>query len=77
MFTKKDREIANLTAMVTNRNNRITELLAEKRQLQDRTTNLLAIISEVKALSTENTYDRPDIILAKIRELLADGNLTK
>lgn len=77
MFTKKDREIANLTAMVTNRNNRITELLAEKTQLQDRTTNLLSVISEVKTLSTENTYDRPDIILAKIRELLSDANLTK
>lgn len=77
MFTKKDREIANLTAKVINRNNRITELLAEKRQLQDRTTNLLSVISEVKKLSTENTYDRPDIILAKIRELLSDANLTK
>lgn len=77
MFTKKDREIANLTVMVENRNKRITELLTEKRKLQDRTTCLLAVISEVKTLSTENTYDRPDIILAKIRELLADGNLTK
>lgn len=69
MFTKKDREIANLTAMVTNRDKRISELLAEKRQMQDVTTDLLAFISEIKALSTENTYERPDVILAKIREL--------
>ena len=65
MFTKKDRKIANLTVMVENRNKRITELLTEKRQLQDRTTYLLSVISEVKTLSSENTYDRPDIILKK------------
>lgn len=69
MFTRKDREIANLTAMVTNRDKKIKELLIDKTELQDRTTGLLKIIYDIKKLSGGNTYDNPESILRKINEL--------
>lgn len=69
MFTKKDRKIANLNAMVKNRDKKILFELEEKRMLQNRVTGLLKLLYEIKKLSNLNTYNNPEEILKRINEL--------
>lgn len=69
MFTNKDRRIANLEAMVNNRDEKIEELVSEKKDLQNRVSALLNQIYDVHKLASENTYNNPEVILRKIKEL--------
>ena len=67
MFTKKDRRIANQEVMIKNRDKLIE-------YYKDKTEKLEAVIKEVKDLTEENNYNRPEIYLKRIKELVRPLN---
>lgn len=69
MFTNKDRRIANLEAMVNNRDEKIEELISEKKDLQNRVSALFNQIYDVHKLASENTYNNVEARIRKIKEL--------
>ena len=67
MFTKKDRRIANPEVKRKNRDTLIE-------YYKDKTEKLEAVINEVKDLTEENNYNRPEIYLKRIKELVRPLN---
>lgn len=67
MFTKKDRRIANQEVKIKNRDKLIE-------YYKDKTEKLEAVIKEVKDLTEENNYNRPEIYLKRIKELVRPLN---
>ncbi len=67
MFTKKDRRIANQEVKIKNRDKLIE-------YYKDKTEKLEAVINEVKDLTEENNYNRPEIYLKRIKELVRPLN---
>ena len=67
MFTKKDRKIANLEVKVKNRDKVIEHCGIKIKEQED-------FICQIVDLATGNDYDKPDVILAKIRELVRPLN---
>lgn len=65
MFTKKDRKIANLEVKVKNRDKVIEHCGSKIKEQED-------FICQIVDLATGNDYDRPDVILAKIKDLVRD-----
>lgn len=65
MFTKKDRKIANLEVKVKNRDKVIEHCGSKIKEQED-------FICQIVDLVTKNDCNRPDLILAKIRDLVRD-----
>lgn len=79
MFTKKDRKIANLTAMVENRDS-IIEQLKERKDIYKNTAEYQreelarrdAFIKRIENLLSANKYNNEKAVLEKIKELVDD-----
>lgn len=69
MFTKKDREIANLKAMVANRNMLIKDQ-------SERLIGLSTKLSQINVIASSNVCGNPEVYLRKIKELADLRNQT-
>lgn len=76
MFTRKDREIANLEQKVENRDNLIANLEQQKnyyklqaREQREVIKELERKLKEIEKLTTSNTYGNDRVVLDKIKEL--------
>lgn len=76
MFTKKDRQIANQKAMISNRNKLIKDLeirndmlKTANKDLRFENEELLNSMKKILDLSASNTYNNDKIVLSRIKEL--------
>ena len=67
MFTQKDRKIANQRVMIQNRDKLI------ERQVE-RIAELESTIRAVRAMTSMNNYNHPEVYLRKIKELVRRVN---
>ena len=67
MFTKKDRQIANQTVMIKNRDKLI-------KGQEEKIAKLEATLRAVRAMASMNNYNHPEVYLRKIKELVNMGS---
>ena len=66
-MSSKDRKIANQNVMIKNRDKLIEHQTKRVAQLE-------ATLKQIKAISSSNKYNHPEIYLRKINELASDIN---
>lgn len=83
MFTKKNRKIANLEAMIKNRDKLIKDLLQKKdyyKRISEEQRKIIAkqeeLLKAISDLATSNTYNNDKVVLSKIIELFSSKTKT-